>query len=259
MLIDTHAHLTDERYGGGQAIIDSMPEDGLEKIITVGYNLESSLRCLEIARRNKNVYCAVGVHPSDAQELTSDPCEQLLQLSKDDKCVAIGEIGLDYFYPETDRDKQIYWLEKQLDVVLKSGLPVCFHVRDAYEDMDKVLAKNADKLKNGVVMHCFSGSRETAQKYVGMGFYISFSGSVTFKNAKKFYDIVPVVPLDRILIETDCPYLTPHPHRGETNYPRFVRFQAEKIAEILGLSFDEVAAITTDNAYRIFTKMKRDL
>ena len=259
MLIDTHAHLTDERYGGGQAIIDSMPEDGLEKIITVGYNLESSLRCLEIARRNKNVYCAVGVHPSDAQELTSDPCEQLLQLSKDDKCVAIGEIGLDYFYPETDRDKQIYWLDKQLDVVLKSGLPVCFHVRDAYEDMDKVLAKNADKLKNGVVMHCFSGSRETAQKYVGMGFYISFSGSVTFKNAKKFYDIVPVVPLDRILIETDCPYLTPHPHRGETNYPRFVRFQAEKIAEILGLSFDEVAAITTDNAYRIFTKMKRDL
>lgn len=259
MLIDTHAHLTDERYGGGQAIIDSMPEDGLEKIITVGYNLESSLRCLEIARRNKNVYCAVGVHPSDAQELTSDPCEQLLHLSKDDKCVAIGEIGLDYFYPETDRDKQIYWLEKQLDVVLKSGLPVCFHVRDAYEDMDKVLAKNADKLKNGVVMHCFSGSRETAQKYVGMGFYISFSGSVTFKNAKKFYDIVPVVPLDRILIETDCPYLTPHPHRGETNYPRFVRFQAEKIAEILGLSFDEVAAITTDNAYRIFTKMKRDL
>lgn len=259
MLIDTHAHLTDERYGGGQAIIDSMPEDGLEKIITVGYNLESSLRCLEIARRNKNVYCAVGVHPSDAQELTSDPCEQLLQLSKDDKCVAIGEIGLDYFYPETDRDKQIYWLEKQLDVVLKSGLPVCFHVRDAYEDMDKVLAKNADKLKNGVVMHCFSGSRETAQKYVGMGFYISFSGSVTFKNAKKFYDIVPVVPLDRILIETDCPYLTPHPHRGETNYPRFVRFQAEKIAEILGLSFDEVAAITTDNVYRIFTKMKRDL
>ena len=259
MLIDTHAHLTDERYGGGQAIIDSMPEDGLEKIITVGYNLESSLRCLEIARRNKNVYCAVGVHPSDAQELTSDPCEQLLQLSKDDKCVAIGEIGLDYFYPETDREKQIYWLEKQLDVVLKSGLPICFHVRDAYEDMDKVLAKNADKLKNGVVMHCFSGSRETAQKYVGMGFYISFSGSVTFKNAKKFYDIVPVVPLDRILIETDCPYLTPHPHRGETNYPRFVRFQAEKIAEILGLSFDEVAAITTDNAYRIFTKMKRDL
>lgn len=258
MLIDTHAHLTDERYGGGQAIIDSMPEDGLEKIITVGYNLESSLRCLEIARRNKNVYCAVGVHPSDAQELTSDPCEQLLQLSKDDKCVAIGEIGLDYFYPETDREKQIYWLEKQLDVVLKSGLPVCFHVRDAYEDMDKVLAKNADKLKNGVVMHCFSGSRETAQKYVGMGFYISFSGSVTFKNAKKFYDIVPVVPLDRILIETDCPYLTPHPHRGETNYPRFVRFQAEKIAEILGLSFEEVEKITTDNAYRIFTKMKRD-
>ena len=172
--------------------------------------------------------------------------------------MAIGEIGMDYFYPETDRDKQIYWLEKQLDVVLKSGLPVCFHVRDAYEDMDKVLSRNADKLRNGVVMHCFSGSKETAQKYVDMGFYISFSGSVTFKNAKKFYDIVPVVPLDRILIETDCPYLTPHPHRGETNYPRFVRFQAEKIAEILGLSFEEVEKITTDNAYRIFTKMKRD-
>lgn len=258
MLIDTHAHLTDERYGGAKEIIGSMHADGLEKIITVSYNLESAYRCAEIARLNKDVYCTAGIHPSDAQELTSDPSEQLLKLSKDDKCVAIGEIGLDYFYPETDRDKQIYWLEKQLDVVLKSGLPVCFHVRDAYEDMDKVLSRNADKLRNGVVMHCFSGSKETAQKYVDMGFYISFSGSVTFKNAKKFYDIVPVVPPDRILIETDCPYLTPHPHRGETNYPRFVRFQAEKIAEILGLSFEEVEKITTDNAYRIFTKMKRD-
>ena len=239
MLIDTHAHLTDERYGGAKEIIGSMHADGLEKIITVSYNLESAYRCAEIARLNKDVYCTAGIHPSDAQELTSDP-------------------SLDYFYPETDRDKQIYWLEKQLDVVCESGLPVCFHVRDAYEDMDRVLSRNADKLRNGVVMHCFSGSKETAQKYADMGFYISFSGSVTFKNAKKFYDIVPVVPLDRILIETDCPYLTPHPHRGETNYPRFVRFQAEKIAEILGLSFEEAEKITTDNAYRIFTKMKRD-
>ena len=258
MLIDTHAHLTDSRYDGAESIISSMRADGLEKIITVGYDVESSAECVKIAEEHKDVYCAVGVHPSDAQKLSSDPCERLLKLSRSPKCAAIGEIGLDFFSPVTDLEKQLYWLDRQLEMAGESGLPVCFHVRDAYEDMLRAVKRNISNLKNGAVMHCFSGSLETALTYLDMGFYISFSGSVTFKNAKKFYDIIPALPLDRILVETDCPYLTPHPHRGELNYPRFVRFQAEKIAEIRDMDYAEVERITTENAYRAFPKLLRD-
>ncbi len=257
MLIDTHAHLTDERYGGAADIINNMRADGLERIIAVAYDLKSSKKSLEIARNNEDVYCAVGVHPSDAQKLTSDPRAELLELSRDPKCVAIGEIGLDYYYPDTDRDAQKKWLNLQLEMVKESGLPVCFHVRDSYEDMLEIIKANRNNIVSGAVLHCFSGSLETAKQYVDMGYYISFSGSITFKNAKKFYDIVPALPMDRILIETDCPYLAPTPHRGETNYPRYVRLQAEKIAEMRGMDVDEVIAATTENAYRIFTKMKR--
>ena len=169
----------------------------------------------------------------------------------------MGEIGLDYHYDDTDRKTQIYWLERQLEVVDQTGLPVCFHVRDAYEDFETVIRRNLGKLKGGAVLHCYSGSKETAEKFVDLGFYVSFSGSVTFSNAKKFYDIVPVVPRDKILIETDCPYLAPVPYRGETNYPRYVRKQAEKIAEILDEDYAEIERLTTDNAYRIFPKMQR--
>lgn len=257
MLIDTHAHLTDERYGGAEKIIADMPDDGLERIITVGFDLDSSKKCVEIAEHNEAVYCAVGVHPSDTQKLTADPCDELTALSKSPKCVAIGEIGLDYFYPDTDRKVQNYWLDRQFELVQNCGLPVCFHVRDAYEDMFAAVKRNYAKIKNGAVLHCFSGSLETALSYIDMGFYISFSGSITFKNAKKFYDIIPALPLERILIETDSPYLTPHPHRGETNYPKMVRYQAEKIAEIRDMDYAEVERITTDNAYGIFKKMKR--
>lgn len=256
MLIDTHAHLTDERFSADE-VIANMRSDGLEKIITVSYDEQSSRRCLEIAANNENVYCAVGIHPDDCQRLEADPRGALLEMSKHEKCVAIGEIGLDYFYPGTQKDKQIYWLERQLELVEEAALPVIFHIRDAYEDMDKVLDRAGDKIKNGAVVHCFSGSKETAVRYVERGFYISFTGSITFKNAKKFYDIIPAVPLDRILIETDCPYLTPHPHRGEVNTPKMVRYQAEKIAEILDMPTAEVEKITTENAYRFFSKMKR--
>lgn len=255
MLTDTHAHLTDERYGVAADIISGMKTDGLDRIITVGFNLESSKECVALAEKNENIYCAVGIHPCDSQQLTSDPCEELLNLSKSVKCVAIGEIGLDYFYPDTDRQKQQYWLDRQFELVKAANLPVCFHVRDAYEDFSAAVKRNSDKMPAGAVLHCFSGSLETAKEFVDLGFYISFSGSVTFKNAKKFYDIVPAVPLDRILIETDSPYLTPHPHRGETNYPRCVRLVAEKIAEIRDMDFEEVARITSQNADRIFTKL----
>lgn len=257
MLIDTHAHLTDERYGGAREIIDNMAADGLERIITVGYDMESSLECRRIAESNAAIYFDAGVHPSDSQRLTADPADELIALCASPKCVAVGEIGLDYHYDDTDRKTQIYWLERQLEVVGQTGLPVCFHVRDAYEDFEAVIRRNIGELKGGAVLHCFSGSKETAEKFVDLGFYVSFSGSVTFSNAKKFYDVVPVVPRDRILIETDCPYLAPVPYRGTTNYPRYVIKQAEKIAEILDEDYSEIERLTTGNAYRIFRKMQR--
>lgn len=257
MLIDTHAHLTDERYGGAREIIDDMTADGLERIITVGYDMESSRECKRIAESNAAIYFDAGVHPSDSQRLSADPADELVALCADPKCVAVGEIGLDYHYDDTDRKTQIYWLERQLEVVDQTGLPACFHVRDAYEDFETVIRRNLGKLKGGAVLHCYSGSKETAEKFVDLGFYVSFSGSVTFSNAKKFYGIVPVVPRDKILIETDCPYLAPVPYRGKTNYPRYVRKQAEKIAEILDEDYAEIKRLTTDNAYRIFPKMQR--
>ena len=257
MLIDTHAHLTDEQYYGAGEIIENMQRDNLARIITVGYDEESSKAGLKIATENENIYCAVGVHPDNAQRLTDDPCQRLLALSRSPKCVAFGEIGLDYHYDSTDKAKQNYWLCRQLEMVEEGELPVIFHIRDAYEDMEKVLKQNLNKLKKGAVVHCYSGSLETALKYIDMGFHISFTGSITFKNAKKFPDIIKALPLERIMLETDCPYLAPTPHRGELNYPKFVKYQAERIAEILEMDASEVERITTENAYKFFEKMNR--
>lgn len=258
MLIDTHAHLIDDVYDGAQDVIDSMASDGLEKIITVAYDLDSSRKCVDVSEKNANIYCAVGIHPDNSQYLEDDPRDELFTLSKSSKCVAIGEIGLDYHYESTDKVKQNYWLDKQFELVEQSGLPVCFHVRDAYEDFYDSVKRNLNKIRAGAVVHCFSGSKETALQYLDLGFYISFTGSITFKNARKFPDIIRALPMDRILIETDCPYLAPTPHRGELNYPRYVKYQAEKIAEIREMAVDEVIKATTDNAYRIFTKMRRE-
>lgn len=257
MLIDTHAHLTDQRFGGAQEIISNMRADGLERIISVGYDMPSSLGGLEIAENNDAVYCAVGYHPSETGKFTAADNETLLKAAGSEKCAAIGEIGLDYHYDDTDKKTQGRVLGNMADLAEASGLPVIFHIRDAYEDMYAFVKSNRSKFKAGGVVHCFSGSRETAKLYVDMGFYISFTGSITFKNAVKFEDIIRSLPPERILVETDCPYLAPVPHRGETNYPRFVRHQAEKIAQILNREYEEIERLTTNNAYALFTKMRR--
>lgn len=259
MLIDTHAHLTDERYNGADDIISSMKECNLEKIICVGYDLKSSKDGLELARKNKDIYAAVGVHPSEANDFGADYdlSDELILLAKDPKTVAIGEIGLDYHYDDADKINQDKLLNHQLDIVEKSGLPVIIHLRDAYEDMLKIIKANRHKLRAGGVMHCFSGSKETAMQYVDMGFYISFSGTITFKNSVKAPEIIKAVPKDRLLIETDCPYLAPHPFRGQLNEPKYVLYQALKVAEVLGISIEEAEELTRKNAYSLFTKMQK--
>lgn len=256
MLIDTHAHLTDERYGGAQDIIANMAADGLERVVTVGYDLASSRAGAALAERHEAVYFTCGFHPNDTGKIGDGDYAELLALCAHPKCVAVGEIGLDYHYPDTDRATQEKRLVEQLDVAAEAGLPVVFHVRDAYGDFDRIMADNLHKLKAGAVLHCFSGSKEFAENYIRRGFYVSFSGSITFKNASRLKEVVPVVPEDRILVETDCPYLTPEPHRGQLNYPAYVRFTAERAALLRGDSFDRLAAYTAANARRFYWKMK---
>lgn len=255
MLIDTHAHLTDPVYGGAGEIIENMERDGLERIIAVGFNEFTSAYSVKIAEANEKIYAAVGVHPSEANKAAQGYLGTLAELSDSDKCVAIGEIGLDYHYEDTDKDCQHRVLCEQLDMIKTLKLPAIFHVRDAYGDFYEIFKAHRDCLRAGAVMHCFSGSKETALQYIDEGCYISFSGSITFKNSRAG-EIIEALPLDKILIETDCPYLAPTPHRGQTNYPAFVRYQAERIAEVRGLSVEEVIEITRNNAYKAFPKMK---
>ena len=255
MLIDTHAHLTDPRFEGSANIIAEMETDGLERIISVGFNEFTSAYSVKIAEENEKVFAAVGVHPSDAATAGQGYLGALSDLCDSDKCVAIGEIGLDYHYEDTDKRAQHRVLCEQLELVREKKLPAIFHVRDAYGDFYDIISKRRDCVTAGAVMHCFSGSKETALQYVDMGYYISFSGSCTFKNSRAG-EIIAALPLDRILIETDCPYLAPVPHRGQTNYPKYVRYQAEKIAEVRSLPVEEVIEITRRNAYAAFPKMQ---
>lgn len=257
MLVDAHAHLTDPRYNGAADIIAAMPHDGLEKIVTVGFDLQSSIAGKELAEQNADVYFTCGVHPSDSKGLNDDCLQRLLELTRHPKCVAVGEIGLDYHYEDTDREMQAAALHRQLELVKECGLPVVFHVRDAYGDFDSIVRPQLKKLTGGAVLHCYSGSKEFAQQYVKHDFYFSFTGSITFKNNRTAAEVLPVIPRDRLLVETDCPYLTPEPHRGKLNYPAYVRHVAEKAAVLRGETFEDVCAYTTLNAYRFYGKMKK--
>ena len=254
MLIDTHAHLTDPRLNA-DGILADMEQDGLARIITVGYNKESSLGGFAIAQKDKRIFCTLGFHPSNTTEVLLGDYAAFLKLSGNEKVVGIGEIGLDYHYEDTDQQTQKRELLAQLELVHAADLPVVIHLREADEDMFRIVKDNLDKLPRRGVMHCFSGSLESALAYVKMGFYISFSGSITFKNAKKFPEIIKNLPLDRILIETDCPYLAPDPLRGQLNYPKYVKYQAAKIAEFRGITAEEVESITYRNAFNLFTKL----
>jgi len=255
MLIDSHAHITDKKFDYKQIIAD-MHKDNLSRIIVVGYNYENSLHGLSIASENEKVFCALGLHPSYAAEFCHTKTESFLEISKDKKVVAIGEIGLDYHYENFCKKQQATACIAQLELAHRAALPIIVHMRDCDEDMRKLLKTHKHLLQHGGVMHCYSGSRESSYEYLDLGFYISFSGTITFKNSVKATDIIKAIPKDRLLIETDCPYLSPEPFRGKLNYPKNVVYVAQKMADILGLSLQEVAKLTTDNTHRIFPKLK---
>lgn len=253
MIFDTHAHYDDRQFENDRySLLDSMKEAGIGTIVNNAADLESVETSLELAHRYDFVYAAVGVHPENAYELDDSKLLWLRDKSHDPKAVAIGEIGLDYHYPDNpDRDIQIKWFRAQLRLALEEKLPVVIHSRDAAADTMEIMKEAASK---GIVadIHCYSYSPEQALEYVKMGFYIGVGGVVTFKNGKKLKQTVDKIPLDMILLETDCPYMAPEPFRGSRNSSVYLPYVVKAIADIKGVTPQEVIDITEQNARKFY-------
>ena len=257
MLIDTHCHLNDEKLlCNADRIVASFKDDGLESAICVGYDMPSSECAVTLAEKFEEIYAAVGVHPHDADTLDDEACQRILELAKHKKVVAIGEIGLDYYYDLSEREVQKSAFAKQIELANQAELPIALHVRDAYEDTRKILFDMKGYIKNGLLLHCYSGSSEYVKIFDKLDAYYAFGGAITFKNAKHNLESLAVVPKGRLLLETDCSYMTPVPFRGKTNEPKYVSLVAQKAAQVLGMSVEEIEEITTQNAKRLFTRMK---
>lgn len=252
MLFDSHAHLTDSKYKKDRTDVIERSKKELEYVLNPGADLESSKKAIELAKKHDFIYAAVGVHPHEAKSMDEITLKLLKSLSKEKKVKAIGEIGLDYYYDNSPRDIQKKWFIKQIRLAKELGLPIIIHDRDAHQDTLEILKKE-DNFDNGVVIHCFSGSKELARQYVELGAYISLAGPVTFKNARKAKEVAKSVPLDRLFIETDAPYLTPEPNRGKRNEPRFVQHVCNEIAVLKGISYQEVLEQTKKNAKEFFS------
>ncbi len=252
MLFDTHAHLNDSRFKEDrEAVINSLKKEKIEYVVNPGADIPSSLSAIELSKKYDFIYAAVGVHPHDVKDMDEDTMAVLKSLSQNEKVVAIGEIGLDYYYDNSPRDLQIKWFEKQVELANEVKLPIIIHDRDAHQDTFDIIKNKKDEAI-GCVLHCYSGNVELAREYVKMGCFISIAGPVTFKNNKKTQEVVKEIPLEHLLIETDSPYLSPHPHRGKRNDPRFVRYVAEKIAMEKGISYEKVCQVTMENGKRFF-------
>jgi len=248
-IFDTHAHYLKEDFGEERdTVVASLPQKGVELVLAVGYDLDSSKEETALAERHGFVYAAAGIHPEYAGKVTDEQLNGIEMLLDHKKVIALGEIGLDYHYPEPDKAIQKIVFERQLKFAVKRGIPVIIHSRDACADTMEFLRK----YKPRGVMHCFSGSAETALEVVELGMYVGFTGVLTFKNAKKAVLSCAAVPMDRLLLETDCPYMAPVPHRGERCDSSMIRFTAEKMAEIKGVSTEEIIKITCDNGKRLF-------
>ena len=247
---DTHAHYDDPSFDADrEELISSMHEFGIGKIINVGADMQSSLNSLNLAKKYDFFYAAVGVHPYDTKEMCTEDIKLLQKYCECYKVVAIGETGLDYHYEDADREGQCYWFEKQLELAKKTGKPVIIHSRDAAAKTYEIIAKSGI---NCGVIHAFSGSAELAKEYVKLGFHIGVGGVLTFKNAKKLVRVVENLPLNRILLETDAPYLTPEPYRGKRNNSQNLQIVADKISKIKQIEIDEVIKTTCENAEMLF-------
>ncbi|MGM9553586.1 MAG: TatD family hydrolase [Faecousia sp.] len=251
MYFDSHSHMDDRRFDGDrEEIFNDLQNHGVGLLMNVGCDLESSERSVALAERYPFIYAAVGSHPDDADRVDGKLLDRYRSLAGHEKVRAIGEIGLDYHYEDVPRAQQIIAFEQQLELAEALKLPVIVHEREAHGDAVEIVKRHPDARG---VFHCFSGSKELALWLVERGWYIGFTGVVTFKNARRAVEAVQALPLDRILIETDCPYMAPEPYRGRRNDSRYVPLVAAKIAELKGISPEEAGSITTENAKRLFS------
>ena len=249
-LIDSHAHLDDKQYNNDRAAaIAEIRDSGVTNIINIGADMRSSRASAKLSNEHDFIYASVGVHPHYVNKITDENIAELRMLAANEKVVAIGEIGLDYYRNISPKDVQQLWFRKQLQLAKELNLPVIIHDRDAHEDCLNILKD--ENISNGV-MHCYSGSAEMARTVVDMGFYISFGGVITFKNARVAVEALRAIPMDRLLIETDCPYLSPEPHRGMRNTGAYMPLIAQKVAEIKGISYEEACEITASNTRDLF-------
>lgn len=263
MLFDSHAHINSEEYDDAERarIIEAIEKSDLDYVMDIGFDLASSVMAVEHAKKYPWCYAAVGCHPHDTKTMDEETLEMFRGLAKKPKVKAIGEIGLDYYYNHSEKDVQQYWFRRQVQLALELDMPIVIHDRDANDDVMHILKEEGvfakariDKLGDAkLLLHCFSGSKELAQQYIKLGATISIAGPVTYKNARKSVEVVQAIPLDHLLIETDSPYLTPEPYRGKSNQPDYVEYTARKIAEIKGISYEEVARITRNNAKKFFS------
>lgn len=258
MIFETHAHYDDERFLEDQnEILMQMEEAGVGRIINVGASIESTKTTLELAKTYPFVYAAVGVHPSEVDGLNEETFAWLKEQTAYEKTVAVGEIGLDFYWDKEPKQQELqkFWFKRQLALAKEVNLPIIIHSRDAAEATMSIMKEMHAEELNGVI-HCYSYSREMAMEFIDMGYYIGVGGVVTFKNAKKLVEAVEAIPLSRIVIETDCPYMAPEPHRGKRNSSLYLPHIVDKIAEIKGVSAQEVERVTEENARTLFSRVK---
>lgn len=254
-LFDSHAHYNDEKFKEDrEAVLKAVYEEGVTKLVCAGYSLVSSQEAVKIADTHESIYAIVGISPNDIPERPEElekQLEQIKELAKNEKVVAIGEIGLDYYWNKENKEEQKSAFYKQIELANQLNLPIVIHTREAVYDTLEMLKSDITPNKKGV-FHCCPLNLDLIREGLKLGFYISFAGPITFKNAKNAEDAIQAVPLERILIETDSPYLAPEPKRGTRNDSRNVRYMAEKIAQVKGMSAEEIAKITYENAKKIF-------
>jgi TatD DNase family protein len=258
MLIDHHCHLDFPDFAADlEAVVGRAESAGVDYLVSISTRVRRFGALLDLVGRHENVYCSVGTHPHYAHEELDVVAEELVRLAHDPKVVAIGEAGLDYFYDKSPRDAQARGFRTHIAAARASGLPLVIHARDADADVAHILEEEGKKGSFRAVLHCYTGGPDLAMRALELGHYISFSGILTFKNSEQLREIACAVPLDRVLVETDAPYLAPGKYRGKRNEPAYVVETARTLAAVKGLSFEEIASATTENCFRLYNKMRR--
>ncbi len=249
-IFDTHSHYDDEKFNPDRdELLNSLQGQGVSFVVSCGCDLESTEFNKELAEKYNYIYFASGFHPENLEGISESDFDKIVELAKHEKCVAIGEIGLDYYWMSSSKEVQKEYFIKQIELAKSLDLPVIVHDRDAHGDTLDILKSTKPK---GVV-HCFSGSKEMAREIIKLGMYIGLNGVATFKNARKSLEVVKEIPIERLVLETDCPYLAPEPHRGKRNDSSYIPFIAERIGNVIGLSTEEVLNITNENAKRLYS------